>query len=377
MVKHQGKGFTINEIRSNGYWIPGLSRAVSTYIRHCVICRKLRRSVEGQRMIDLPKERTEPTPPFTYCGMDCFGPFVTQQGKKQHKRYGLLFTCFCSRAIHIEMLEDMSTDSFINGLRCFTALRGAVRQIKCDQGTNFVGAKNELNAALQELDKDRLTMFLTERQCEFVMNAPHSSHAGGVWERQIRTVRSVLNATLLLSSGRLNDASLRTFLYEVMAIVNSRPLTVDNLNSPNSLEPLTPNHLITMKSTTALPPPGQFERMELYGRKRWRQVQYLTEQFWSRWKREYIHNIMARQCWHSAKRNLQIGDVVMDTNESIPRSQWRLGRVSETLTDKDGLVRRAKICLGEKGLNKKGERTSKLSLVERPAHKLVLLLEAV
>ena len=375
-VKHQGKGFTINEIRSNGYWICGLSRAVATYIRHCVTCRRLRRPVESQRMSDLPVERTEPTPPFTYCGMDCFGPFWTKQGRKQEKRYGLLFTCFCSRAIHIEMLEDLSTDTFINGLRCFIALRGAVRQIKCDQGTNFMGAKNELNAALQELDMNRLNTFLTEKQCDFVMNAPHASHAGGVWERQIRTVRSVLNATLLLSPGRLNDASLRTFFYETMAIVNSRPLTADALNSPNSLEPLTPNHLITMKSTTALPPPGKFEREDLYGRKRWRQVQYLTEQFWSRWKKEYLHNITTRQCWHSTKRNLKVGDIVMDADDTLPRSKWRLGTVSEVIQGKDGLVRRAKILFGEKELNHKGERTSRPAL-ERPVQKLVLLLEAV
>ena len=108
------------------------------------------------------------------------------------------------------MLEDMSTDAFINGLRCFIAIRGAVRQIQCDQGTNFVGAKNEFKAALKELDIQRLSTFLSQKQCDFVMNAPHSSHAGGVWDHQIKTVRSVLNATLSLSKERLNDASLRT-----------------------------------------------------------------------------------------------------------------------------------------------------------------------
>uniref|UniRef100_G3N7C3 Integrase zinc-binding domain-containing protein n=1 Tax=Gasterosteus aculeatus TaxID=69293 RepID=G3N7C3_GASAC len=276
-VKHQGKGFTINEIRSDGYWICGLSRAVATHIRHCVTCRRVRRPVESQRMSDLPVERAEPTRPFTYCGMECFGPFWTKQGRKQEKRYGLLLTCFCSRAIHIEMLEDLSTDTFINGLICFIALRGA------------------------ELDMNRLNVFLTEKQCDFVMNAPHASHAGGVWERQIRTVRSVLNATLLLSPDHC----------ATMAIVNSRPLTADALDGHNRLEPLTPNHLITMKSTPALPPPGKFEREDLYGRKRWRQVQYLTEQFGSRWKREYLHSITTRQCWHSTKRNLQVGDIVM------------------------------------------------------------------
>lgn len=216
-VKHQGKGLTINEIRSEGYWISGISRAVASHVHHCVICRKLRRPTEEQRMADLPSERSSPSPPFTYCGMDCFGPFIIKQGQKEHKRYGLLFTCFSSRAIHIEMLDDMSTDAFINSLRCFIALRGAVRQIKCDQGTNFVGAKNELTRARKEIDADRLTVFLAEKQCDFVLNAPHSSHAGGVWERQIRTVRNVLCSTLSLSSDRLDDASLRTLFYEAMA----------------------------------------------------------------------------------------------------------------------------------------------------------------
>lgn len=375
-VKHQGKGFTINEIRSCGYWIPGINRAVTSYIRNCVTCRRLRRSVEGQRMSDLPTERVEPSPPFVYCGMDYFGPFMTKEGRKQHKRYGLLLTCFCSRAIHIEMLEDMSTDAFINSLRCFIAIRGSVRQIRCDQGTNFVGAKNELNSALKELDSERLTAFLADKQCDFVLNAPHSSHAGGVWERQIKTVRSVLNATIALSSSRLNDASLRTLFYEAMAIVNSRPLTVDNLNDPRSLEPLTPNHLITMKATTALPPPGKFIREDVYAKKRWRRVQYLTEQFWCRWKKEYLHNITARQCWHSPKRNFEIGDIIIDSDETVPRNEWRLGRIIGTVSSPDGLVRKVTIALGDKKLNKKGERINKVSIVERPAQKLVLLFEA-
>ncbi|XP_043082438.1 uncharacterized protein LOC122329873 [Puntigrus tetrazona] len=274
------------------------------------------------------------------------------------------------------MLDNMSTDAFINGLRCFIALRGAVRQIKCDQGTNFVGAKNELKNALKEIDADRLTVFLAEKQCDFVLNAPHASHTGGVWERQIRTVRNVLRSTLSLSSGRLDDASLRTFFYEAMAIVNSRPLSVDNLNDPNSLAPLTPNNLLTMKCIPALPPPGRFIREDIYARKRWRHVQYLAEQFWSRWRKEYLSNIATRQCWHTAKRNLQVGDIVMEKTD-LPRNEWRLARVTETTTDKDGLVRRVKICFGDRNLEKDGRRLNKLSVIERPVQKLVLLLETV
>ena len=327
-------------------------------------------------MSDLPVARVEPSPPFTYCGIDCFGPFVTTEGRKHHKRYGLLFTCFCSRPIHIEILEDLSTDGFINGLRCFIAVRGAVRQIRCDQGTNFVGAQNEFKAALKELDTERLSMFLSQKQCDFVMNAPHSSHAGGIWERQIMTVRSILNATLSIAKDRLNDASLWTLLYEAMAIVNSRPLTVDNLNSPNSLEPLTPNHLLHMKPSTALPPPGTFPRQDLYGAKRWRCVQFLAKQVWSRWRQEYLHKIITRQHWHTPKRNLQVEDIVMDVDVLLPRREWRLARVLETVSGKDGLVRKVKISVGDKNLNKKGKRSGKLSVLERPVQKLVLLLEA-
>ncbi|CAJ1066524.1 uncharacterized protein LOC115541003 [Xyrichtys novacula] len=279
--------------------------------------------------------------------MDCFGPFNTKQGRSVRKRYGFLFTCFFSRAIHIEMIDDMSTDAFINGLRCFIALRGSVQQLRSDQGSNFLGAKNELKRALNEVDSGRLAAFLSENQCDFVLNAPASSHVSGVCERQIRTVKSILNSTLSLSAGRLDDASLRVFFYEAMALVNSRPLTIDNLNDPNSLDPPTPNQLLTMKSTPALPPPGKFNREDVYARKRWRHVQYLAEQFWSRWRKEYVTNIAIRQRWFNPKRNLQIGDVVMMKDDDLPRNEWRLGKVLETVVDRDGLVRRVKICLGD------------------------------
>ncbi len=160
-----------------------------------------------------------------------------------------------------------------------------------------------------------------------------------------------------------------------MAIVNSRPLTVDNLNNPDSLEPLTPNHLLHLKSGTTLPPPGAFPKEDLYGAKRWRRVQFLTEQFWCRWRREYLHNIIARQRWHSPKRNLSVGDVVLDIDELLPRGEWRLARVLETVISKDGLVRRVKISFGDKRLNNKGQRSNKLSIVEHPVQKLILILE--
>ena len=374
-TQHQGRGQTMNELRANGYWIVGGSKAVAQYVRQCVPCRRARGSQAEQRMADLPSDRVDPSPPFTYCGMDCFGPFHTKQGRKEHKRYGLLFTCLCSRAVHIEMLEDMTTDALINALRCFLAIRGAVRHIRSDQGSNFVGAKNEMERALKEMNRERVATYLAERQCDFYMNAPGSSHAGGVWERQIRTVRSVLNSVLAHSVGRLDDASLRTFFYEAMSIVNNRPLTVDRISDPTSLEPLTPNHLVTMKSSLPLPPPGNFVEEDLYAKKRWRRVQYLSEQFWNRWRKEYLANITLRQRWHTPRRNVQVGDIVIVKEEEVPRNEWKLAKVLEVHKDDDGLVRKTTIQIGERRLGKGGERLSKPSIVQRPIQKLVVLVE--
>ncbi|XP_038062324.1 uncharacterized protein LOC119732792 [Patiria miniata] len=306
--------------------------------------------------------------------MDCFGPFITKQGRKEFKRYGLLFTCLSSRAVHVEMIDDLSSDAFINGLRCFIAVRGKVRQIRSDQGNNFVGAKNEL--ILKELNVERITSYLAEQDCCFLMNVPCASHVGGVWERQIRTIRSVLSGVVALCPGRLDDSSLRTLFYEAMAIVNSRPLSVETINDPMSLEPLTPNHILTMKSSVPLPPPGKFVPQDMYLRKRWRRVQYLTEQFWSRWRKEYLQNLNRRQCWTKPRRNIKVGDIVLLLEPDVARNKWPLGVVVKTTAAKDGLVRKVQIQVGTKKLSQQGKRENKLAFLERPVQKLVLLLES-
>ena len=161
----------------------------------------------------------------------------------------------------------------------------------------------------------------------------------------------------------MDDSSLRTLFYEAMSIVNSRPLTVSELNDPKAIEPLTPNHILTAKTATPLPPPGEFVKEDLYLRKRWRRVQYLLEQFWSRWKKEYLAQISLRQKWHSPRRNIRVNDIVLVQDIDLPRCRWPLGRVVETRTDDDGLVRRVKVKLSS-------------GVLERTIQKLVLLVEA-
>ena len=176
---HQRRGFTLNEIRSNGYWIIGCSGAVSSFIKDCVTCQRLRANVQEQKMAELPKERVAPSPPFTYCGVDLFGPWYVKEGRKELKRYGLLFTCMASRAIHLEVCNTMETDSFLNALRRFICSRDPIHQLRADQGSNFIGARRELREALNEMDQDKIKSDVLKRNCdwiEFNFNAPKASH---------------------------------------------------------------------------------------------------------------------------------------------------------------------------------------------------------
>ena len=165
-VSHQGKGITLSEIRSNGFWLIGGSSTVRSLISSCVKCRKLRAPVVKQKMCDLPADRLECHPPFTYCAVDYFGPFIIKEGRKELKRYGALFTCMSSRAIHLETASSLETDSFLNALRRFLSRRGPVRQLRSDQGTNFVGARRELKEALAEMDQSRVKQELLKQGCD-------------------------------------------------------------------------------------------------------------------------------------------------------------------------------------------------------------------
>ena len=138
----------------------------------------------------------------------------------------------------------------------FFALRGQVRQIYCDRGTNFIVAENELSKALRDMTDSGLKQYLEKSKCEFIFNSPSSSHMGGSWERQIRTFRNILSG-VSLHTPSLDCSSIRTVFYECMNIMNSRPMTtVDS----DGLDPLTPNHLIQMKTSIVLPPPpGSFD----------------------------------------------------------------------------------------------------------------------
>ena len=180
---HGGRGLTINEVRSSGFWVVKCNTVVRNLVGKCVKCRLLRGRLGEQKMEDLPNDRTLDGPPFTNCGVDMFGPFWIKEGRKELKRYGALFTCLASRAVHIECTCSMDTDSFIQALRRFIARRGNIRILRCDNGSNFVGAQRELAKAFQEMDHQKIQHFLENLGSDYIIwhrNPPAASHMGGV-----------------------------------------------------------------------------------------------------------------------------------------------------------------------------------------------------
>lgn len=157
-VSHQGQKITEGKIRSSGFWIIGAKRLIASEIHHCVTCRKLRGSFCKQKMANIPEDCLTPGPPFSFVGVDTFGPWDvtarrTRGGLATSKRWAILFTCLVSRGIHIELVEELSSSCFINALRRFLSIRGLVRQFRSDRGTNFVGAVNELQMVHQFVEK--------------------------------------------------------------------------------------------------------------------------------------------------------------------------------------------------------------------------------
>ena len=356
---HSGLEYVLSLTRQK-FWIVKGRLLVRKVVNDCFDCKRRQSPVAEQKMADLPKSRVTPSrPPFTFTGVDCFGPFNVKRGRSLAKRYGVIFTCLTTRAIHIEVASSLDTDSFLNALRRFVARRGNPEEIRSDNGGNFVSGEKELRKCVKDWNQDKIHQDLLQKDIKWIFNPPTASHHGGVWERCIRTIRKVMKA--LLREQTLDDESLHTLMCEVEAIINGRPITKVS-DDPRDNEALTPNHLLLLRAGPLLPP-GKFVKEDSYTRRRWRQVQYMADVFWRRWLKEYLPILQQRHKWNQPRKNVQVGDIVLVLQENTPRSLWPLARVIEVHHNRsDGYVRSVKL-------------KTATSVLERPICKIVILEE--
>ena len=253
-----------------------------------------------------------------------------------------MFTCLTTRAVHIEVVEEMTSSSFINAFRRFLAIRGPVKIIRSDRGTNFVGSIDDLQIDAIRVEEGPVRDFLYNGGVKWIFNVPHASHMGGVWERMIGLTRKVLDAILLdFKHKQLTHESLITFLAEVTAILNNRPIAPISTD-PTSPLILRPAMLLTGKSDILPAISDKLHGTDVY-KTQWKRVQILADTFWRLWRRDYLQCLQSRRKWLVDKPNLKSSDVVLLKEAGEHRNNWPLGIITKTMESDDGKVRKVEV----------------------------------
>ncbi|XP_035773863.1 uncharacterized protein LOC118456863 [Anopheles albimanus] len=286
--RHSNHETVVNELRLK-YDIPALRRAVRNARNKCTYCALRSSMPENPQMAPIPAARLAAYErPFTFTGIDYFGPFTVTMGRNRtEKRWGVLFTCLTIRAIHIEIAASLSTSACIMALRSFIARRGTPNEIYSDRGTNFIGASKELVAAAKQVDRSALIAEANLPNTSWRFNPPAAPHFGGAWERMIGTVKRVLSK--IEFDRQPTDAVLRNVLIEAEMMINMRPLTHVPLDRDDEA-PLTPNHFLLGSSSGVKPLilPGEAPP-DL--KNTWKAAQQANNRIWERWIKTYLTTI--------------------------------------------------------------------------------------
>jgi len=252
-----------------------------------------------------------------------------------------LFVCFATKALHLEVVSDLTKDSFIAAFRRFVSRRGMPSRVLSDNGTTFVGARNELKELGDFLSREgpALGESAANMGVEWRFIPAYSPHFGGLWEAGVRAVKHHLKRVV----GRANllYEEFYTIITQIEGILNSRPLSPLS-SDPNDYAPLTPAHFTIGRAYTTLPDPKLLHIPE--GRlSNWQRVQQLQQHVWKRWSKEYISELQRVTKWRVPFPDLQEGRLVLLKDDSVPPANWRLGRISGVHRGNDNTVRVADV----------------------------------
>ena len=363
---HSGPSALLCKI-SDTLHIVGARRLSKRVCSHCPNCRRINPQPSIQLMGDLPSERTKANQPaFTDTGMDFAGPYTIGYGRGHARTdaYICIFICLATKAVHLEVTSDLKTPSFIHCLRRFIARRNCPKSIHCDNGSNFVGARMELEALYSflatEKNDEAIRHFLLQNQIKWSHIPAASPHFGGLWEAAVRSMKKHLRR--LIGTLIFTYEEMTTITCQVEACLSSRPLLPLTCHNPDGITPLTAGHFLFLDAPHAYPTdPRLPDEPSLL--KRWNQCQAIVQHFWARWSREYLHTLQTRTKWQQVKPNLKTGDVIIYKPKDIFACRWPLARVTDTFPGEDGLVRTVLIqpVTGEA----KKRPVTKLSLVYR------------
>ncbi|XP_025194768.1 uncharacterized protein LOC112594280 [Melanaphis sacchari] len=286
--------------------------------------------------------RVQQIKPFAITGVDYAGPIVIKQSRGRtsasRSTYICLFVCLATKALHLELSSDLTTETFLLAFTRFIARRGPVHEMHSDCGTNFVSAARlltPLNTFINSASfQDKVHQQLANNGIHWHFNPPSSPHFGGLWEAGVKSTKSLILRSIGIH--RLTSEELMTLLTLVEATLNSRPLSALS-NDPSDLSALTPSHFLTLEPSTNLPEPN-LETIPLSKLQRWRLINDLHRYFWTRWRNEYLSSLQIRSKWLENHGELKIGDLVL-IREATPPLHWRLGRILTLHPGSDGISR--------------------------------------
>ncbi|XP_055633858.1 uncharacterized protein LOC129774182 [Toxorhynchites rutilus septentrionalis] len=335
---HANHETVVNEMRQR-YEIPRLRALVKRVVKSCYICQLAKVTPCPPPMAPLPKQRLTPyVRPFSYVGVDYFGPLLVKVGRSEVKRWVALFTCMTVRAIHLEVVHSLSSESCVMAVRRFIARRGAPVEIFSDNGTCFVGANKKLQQEIRSMN-DTLATTFTNANTHWSFNPPAAPHMGGVWERLVRSVKQAIG-TILDAPRKPNDETLATILVDAESMINSRPLTYVPLETADE-ESLTPNHFLLGSSSGVKQTQSEPVDYRTNLRSSWSLAQHITDTMWKRWSKEYLPVIRRQGKWFGNVRDIHESDLVLMVGDAV-RNQYVRARV-EKFRGRDGRVRQAQV----------------------------------
>lgn len=347
----------------NKYWIVASRNLIKNEISNCIECIRQRKQDNHQLMAQLPEHRVnvkKPSRAFQYTNLDYAGPvLIKRQGGRSRvidKGYIAVFICAKTKAIHLELVSNLTTDAFIAAFSRFVNRRGRVHELISDNATTFHGAANEMKEIFKTWQNSFNTEWIKTNVTNWKFIPPAAPHMGGLHEAAVKSAKYHLRR--VIGSHQLTFEQLTTLLVHVEGCLNSRPLLPLTDDHSDNLA-LTPAHFLIGEPIIA-PLAMDHTYTPTNRLNHFKCLQKLGQEFWNRWSKEIVTSMMRRSKWYDKQPNMKENDIVLVKSENTPPTKWPIGRIHKVYPDKDGEVRFVDVQFND-------------VIVQRPIVKLVLL----
>ena len=341
------------------YWVINGMRLMYQIEQKCITCRKVLALPKEQIQGNLPAGRVAVGNVWDESGCDIMGPVLVRIRRSDVKRYILGLVSFTVKAVHFEVIPDMTVESFLNAMRRFVSRRSRPKKLMTDCAGTFEAGVRELNELQKLFNESGVEHFMREQEIEWIANVPKASNRNGLFERPFRALRRAL--LTVLNGQTMMEDQLSTIVAECEHLYNSRPLCSSSA-SADDLEAITPNDIINPEPAKAYAP-GVFDPRDLILRNKYRQVQAVVNAFWKRFRNEYLTSLQERTKSITRVRDYRVGDLVMlyDELKIAHRGHFPLG-----------LVTAVKQSLSDNAVRTVSVKTQS-GVFERPVNKICLL----